>query len=153
VDSFQAVSDATTVESLLNDSISPRRFAVFLLATFAGAAIVLAIVGIYSLVSYSVVLQTREIGIRVVMGATRADIVGMILRRGVGLVAGGLLIGIPMALALTRTMRGLLYGITPADPITFVGAAVLLAAAALAACGVPALKAASVRPAVALRSE
>lgn len=153
VDPTQVVSQPVTVERMLNDSVSPRRFAVFLLTVFAGAAVLLAAVGIYGLLAYLVAVQKREIGIRLAMGATSSDIARLVLRRAGGVVSVGLLAGLLAAFLTTRALSGFLYGITPTDPIAFTSALAVLMTAALVACTVPALKAARLPPAIALRSE
>jgi len=153
VDRAQPVSDAQTVEAMLIDSIAPRRFTVFLLGTFASAALLLALVGIYGVIAYSVALRTREFGVRMALGAQSPDVMRLVVRQGMTIVVTGLVLGVAAALALTRVMAGLLYDVTPTDPATFVAVIGALAGTALAACCVPALKAASVDPLVALRHE
>jgi ABC-type antimicrobial peptide transport system permease subunit len=115
--------------------------------------VVLAAAGIYGVVAYLVTLRTREFGIRMALGADRSRVLRMVMGRGATLVGLGLTIGIAGAAAVTRVLRGLLYGVTSTDPITFGAMALLLAAVALAACAIPARRAALVDPAVALRAE
>ena len=153
IDRSQPVSDVKTVESVLIDSIAPRRFTVFLLGTFAGAALLLALVGIYGVIAYSVSLRTREIGVRMALGAARGDVMRIVLRQGMVIATVGLVVGTAAAVAATRVMTGLLYDVTPGDPATFATVAALVAATALAACCGPALKAARVDPLDALRCE
>jgi len=138
---------------LLSDSFSPRRFAMLLLAVFAALALSMAVVGIYGLMSYAVVQRRHEIGIRMALGARRGDVLRLVLEEGTKLVLTGVTIGFLGALVLTRLMRSFLYGVSPTDPATFAGVALLLIAAALLASFIPAWRAMSVDPAVAVRHE
>jgi predicted permease len=153
IDKATMVSDAMTVEQVLADSIAPRRFNVFLFGTFAGSALLLALIGIYGVIAYSVAQRTHEIGVRMALGAERGRVVGMVVRQGMVIAAAGLLLGLAAALAVTRVMTGLFYNVTPTDPATFAVVIAALAATAVAACGGPALKAARVDPLVALKYE
>jgi putative ABC transport system permease protein len=147
------VSDVMTMEQRIANSTSRARFIAVLLASFAVLALVLAVTGLYGVIAYSVAQRTREIGIRVALGARSTQVLGLILRQGMRLVAAGGVIGVAAALGLTRLMQSLLYGVAAADPLTFAGVALLLALAGLLACYVPARRAARIDPMVALRCE
>ena len=124
-----------------------------LLGIFAAVALLLASVGIYGVMSYSVEQRTREIGIRMALGAERSSVLRLIVGQGARLAAGGIVVGIAGAFALSRVMAGLLYGVSATDPLTYLALAAILAAVAVAACAVPARRAVLVDPAVALRAE
>jgi putative ABC transport system permease protein len=145
--------DVMTLEESLRDSIAPRRFNLVVLLTFAATSLLLALVGIYGVMSYSVSQRGHELGIRSALGAQRRDVVAMVVRQGMGVAFAGISVGLIGALLLTRTMGGLLYAVEPRDPVTFIAAAALLAVTAFAACVGPALKAALVNPLIALRCE
>jgi putative ABC transport system permease protein len=153
VDSEVALVNVRTMDDLVSASLSPQRFTMILLGAFAGLALLLAMVGIYSVASYSVSRRTHEIGIRMSLGASRADVLLLVLRQGMMLVVLGVVIGVIGALALSRVMATVVYGVTSADPLTFVAVPVLLACVALPACYLPARRATRVDPAVALRHE
>jgi predicted permease len=153
VDQAQWISDTRTVEAALTESIGSRRFTVFLLGVFAATALLLALIGIYGVIAYSVAQRTQEIGVRMALGAERRAVVMMVVRQGMEIAAAGLVLGVAASLVVTRVMIGLLFEVTPTDPATFVAAVGALAATALAACCAPALKAARVDPLVALRHE
>lgn len=142
-----------TLEQELAKSIAPRRFDMGLLAAFAGTAPLLALVGIYGIVAYSMAQCTSEIGISMALGAQRAEILWMMLRQTMSKVFLGILAGAVAALGLTRLMTAMIYEVRPSDPGIFLATAVFLGAAALLACLAPALKAVRVDPAVALRHE
>jgi putative ABC transport system permease protein len=153
VDPDQAVSDVQTMDKILSDSISSPRFEAILLSVFASLAIVLAIIGIYGVVSYSVSQRTNEIGIRIAMGAHSRDIARLVLREALLLAAIALFLGFGASLVLSRLLQSLLFEVTPTDPVTLASAAsVILAVSALAAL-LPARRAMSVDPMVALRYE
>ena len=147
------VTDVSTLDNLLAESLSPRRFSMSLLGLFAALALVLAAVGVYGVMSYIVNLRTNEIGIRMALGAQRRDVWRLVLSRGATLTFAGIAAGICGAVALTRLLATLLYGIKPTDPLAFGGVVLLLAAVAMVACYVPARRAVRVDPMVALRHE
>jgi putative ABC transport system permease protein len=141
------------MDDSVSASLSPERFSVLLLAGFAGMALLLAVVGIYSVMSYSVSRRTHEIGIRVSLGASQSDVLLLVVRQGMLLALAGAVIGIAGALVLSRLMTSLLYGVAPTDPITFAAVSILLVIVALAASYIPARRATRVDPMVALRHE
>jgi putative ABC transport system permease protein len=147
------VSSVMTMAHRMANSTSRTRFIAVLLAVFAALALVLAVTGLYGLIAYSVAQRTREIGIRMALGAQSSQVLRLTLRQGMRLVVLGGIIGVAAALALTRLMRSLLYEVSAADPLTFAAVALLLALAALLACYLPARRAARIDPMVALRYE
>jgi putative ABC transport system permease protein len=153
VDPWQPVYNVQTMESAIDKTISDRRLNMTLLGVLAALSLALAVVGIYGVMAYTVARQTREIGIRIALGAQKGDIHRLVLGRGAGLGLAGVLIGLPVALALTRVMSGLLFDVSTTDPATFGGTAALLFAVALVACYVPARRAVKVDPLIALRYE
>ena len=153
MDKDQAVYNIVTMEQLLADSISLRRFSMLLLMIFAGVALVLAGVGIYGVISYSVTQRTHEIGVRMALGASRRDIIRLVVRQGMTMTLAGVGIGLVATLALTRVMESLLFGVSATDPATFIIISVVLTSVALGACFVPARRATRVDPMVALRYE
>jgi len=142
-----------TMEQLMAAAQSKRRFHMVLLVAFAGLALILAAVGVYGVVAFSVVQRTHEVGIRIALGAGQGQVLGMVVRQGLGLAIAGVALGIAGAFALTRLMSSLLFGITVTDPLTFVTASSLLLLVAAIACAVPALRATRVDPLTALRYE
>lgn len=153
IDKTQPLSDVMTLEQSLADSIRPRRFNLTLLGTFAATALLLALIGIYGVIAYSVAQRKHEIGVRIALGAQRCQVVRMVIRQGMTIALAGIVVGGAGAVLLTRYMENLLYEVKPADPGTFAGVAGLLAATAFIACWGPALKAALIDPITALRSE
>jgi putative ABC transport system permease protein len=153
VDKDQAVADIDTMDHIVAEAVARQRFSMVLLGFFAAVALPLASVGIYGVMSYSVAQRTREIGIRMALGARRADVLQMTVKAGLKLVGAGMLLGVAAAFILTRVMATLLYGISATDPITFAGISMVLLAVAIFASYVPALRATKVDPIVALRAQ
>jgi putative ABC transport system permease protein len=153
VDKDLPISAITGMQDLLYASTAEPRFQTRVLASFSSIAFLLAMVGIYGVMAYSVTQRTQEIGIRMALGAQRGHIVQMILWRSAALVAGGLAIGLAGAWAATRVLKNFLFEVTPFDPLTFAAVSLLLALVALGACYIPARRAAGIDPLVALRYE
>jgi len=153
IDKNVPVTDVTTLPGALSASVAEPRFRTLILGLFSAIALALAAVGIFGVISYSVSRRTREIGIRIALGASRASVRSLVIGESAKLVFFGLAAGIPAALVLTRFLSTLLFDVRPADPLTFIGVAVLLALVALAASYVPARRAMRVDPMVALRYE
>ncbi|HLY19818.1 MAG TPA: ABC transporter permease [Bryobacteraceae bacterium] len=149
----QPVYGVRTMDQIVSASIADRRFSMLLLSIFAGLALLLAAVGIYGVISYTVAQRTREIGIRMALGAGQADVLKAVLSQGMLPVLAGLGIGLAAAMGLTRLMAGMLYGVKAGDPLTLTGVALLLATVAFIATLVPARRATRVAPVVALRYE
>jgi putative ABC transport system permease protein len=141
------------MRDIVSESLAQPRFTMLLLGSFAGGALLLTTIGLYGVIAFSVTQRTREIGVRVALGAQHGDVLGLVMRRGILLVGTGLAIGIPAALVLGRILTGLLYGVSPTDPLTLLSVAVFLTAVAMLATYLPARRAARVDPMVALRSE
>ncbi|HEX8880500.1 MAG TPA: ABC transporter permease, partial [Candidatus Acidoferrum sp.] len=151
VDADQPVSEIITMEGVLDRDVAQKRVQGVLLGAFAALALTLACVGIYGVMAYLVTQQSHEIGIRLALGANSRDVLGLIMGRGAKLTGMGMAIGIAAAILVTRLMRGLLFGISAVDPLTFASMALLLSTVALAACYIPARRAMRVDPMVALR--
>ena len=149
----QAVSGVRTMEQIVAQSVAARRFSMLLLTVFAVVALALASLGIYGLMSYAVAQRTREIGVRMALGAEVSDVLKLVIGQGMKLVFVGVALGLVASVALTRTMKTLLFGVSATDPVTFAAIALLLTAVALLACFVPARRAARVNPMIALRGE
>jgi predicted permease len=153
VDSSLPITNVQTLEEIVSHSLKQDRFNTLLLGLFAGIGLILALIGIYGVVSYSAMQRTREIGIRLALGATAGDVLRLVVLQGMAPAIIGIIIGIAGAFGLTRLLASFLYGVTATDPITFVATAVLLSSVALVACLVPARRATKVDPMVALRYE
>jgi putative ABC transport system permease protein len=153
VDKDQPILHIQTMEHALSQSLANRRIYLSLLSSFATIALLIAAAGIYGLISYSVARRTQEMGIRVALGATVWQILALVLRNGMLLTVIGIVIGIAGSLELTKLLSGLLYGITATDPSTFFGTALLFLGVALVATYIPARRAASIDPTVAIRYE
>ncbi len=153
VDKDQPVANIDTMDHIVSEAIARQRFSMLLLGVFAGLALVLAAVGIYGVMSYSVAQRRHEIGIRIALGAQRADVLRMTMKQGLKLVALGLLIGLASAFVLTRVMASLLFGISATDPATFASICVVLLGVAALANYIPALRATKIDPIVALQAQ
>ncbi len=153
LDKDQAVSDVRTLDTTVAGMLAPRRLSMILLVLFGGLALLLAGVGLYGLLQFTMMQQVHDIGIRMALGARPNDVLAMALRQGLRLTLVGIVIGTTGALALTRVIRGLLYGVGPADPFTFAGVALVLTGVALLASYLPARRAAKIDPMAALRYE
>ena len=153
IDKDQPIFKIATMKELLSDSVSTRTFMLILLGLFSGVALVLATIGIYGVMSYSVAQRTRDIGIRIALGASRRDVFQDVLGLGLRLTGVGLAFGLVGALALTRALSSLLYGVHSTDAVTFTAVSLLLIVVALLASYVPAQRATRVDPIVALRHE
>jgi putative ABC transport system permease protein len=152
-DKNQVVFNFESMEQRLSDVLAPQRFWMRLFGIFAGLAVILAAIGIYGVMSYSVSQRTHEIGIRMALGADRGDVLRLVMKRGLVLALIGVAIGIGGVLALTRLISGFLYGVTATDPVTFAAVALVLIGVALLASYIPARRAIKVDPLVALRYE
>ena len=153
VDSNLPLSGLHTMEAQMVDSLAQQRFAVLLMASFAGAALFLAALGIYGVLAYLVRQRARELSVRMALGAQRADVVRLVVARSMTIVGVGALAGLAAAVALTRVMSSLLFGVSATDPTTLVGVSGVLVLVALAASYLPARRAASLDPMQLLREE
>jgi ABC-type antimicrobial peptide transport system permease subunit len=153
IDAEQPVYAIQTLDEAIALSVFQQRLAARLVAIFAAVALVLAAIGIYGVMSYSVTARTQEIGVRLAIGAQRRDVVWLVLRQVIWLSATGIAIGLGLLLAVGRLLQQLLYGVRPADPVTIATVALLLGTVALAAAWVPAFRASRVDPIEALRYE
>ncbi len=150
LDKDQPVYNVRTMDDVVMNSLGTRRVSMQLFAVFAGAALLLAAVGIYGVMAYSVTQRTHEIGLRMALGAQKSDVLGLVIRQGMTLAVIGVIAGLAGAFALTRVIGNLLYGVTATDPATFVAIPLLLLFVALVACYLPALRAAKLDPTIAL---
>jgi putative ABC transport system permease protein len=157
LDKEQPIARVRPLETIVSDSIARQRFSMLLLAIFAAVALVLAAVGLYGVVSYSVAQRTHEIGIRMALGASSSDVLRMVIGQGMRLAGAGMLFGLVGAFVVTRALKGmlsdLLFGVSVSDPVTFTAIPLVLLSVALAATYIPARRATRVDPMVALRHE
>jgi ABC-type antimicrobial peptide transport system permease subunit len=149
----QIVDNMKTLDEIRQESMGGDRFRSTLMGVFAGVALLLSAIGLYGVISYSVVQRTREIGIRTALGATPREIISLILRNGMKLTALGLVIGVAGTVGLAQALSSMLFNVDKYDPLTLVAVAVAMGAIALVACIIPALRAIRVNPNVALRHE
>jgi ABC-type antimicrobial peptide transport system permease subunit len=147
------LSAAQSMESILYDSVSSPRFRTQLLTAFAGVALLLALIGLYGMLAYSVAQRAREMGIRIALGAQPKAVFGLVIRQGMALVGAGVVLGVGAAIAATRLLTTQLFNVAPTDPTIFVGVAITLSLAGLAACVIPARRATKADPISALRIE
>jgi predicted permease len=152
-DGLMPITGLTPMDELMSSTIADRTFNMFLLGTFAAVALSLAAVGIYGLIAFSVAQRTRELGIRIALGALPRDVLLLVIRQGAALALAGIAVGSLGAIVSTRWMRSMLFQVDPLDPLTFVLVGVALAAVAIGATWVPALRAARVSPVTAMRTE
>ncbi len=153
MDKDQPVANVDTMDHIVSEAIARQRFSMLLLGIFAALALVLAAVGIYGVMSYSVAQRTHEIGIRMALGARRADVLKMTVNQGLKLVSIGMMLGLAAAFLLTRVLASLLFGISATDPVTFLGISLVLLVVAILASYLPALRATKVDPIIALRAQ
>jgi putative ABC transport system permease protein len=153
IDAEQPILDASTMVDVVSRSVFLPRISMVLLSAFAGSALLLAVVGIYGVVSYSVTQRTRELGVRMALGADAGATMRLVIGRSMLLIAGGTLCGLVVSFAAARAIGGLLYAVGPFDPLVFVGVSTLLAASGFVAALIPARRATRVDPIVALRVE
>jgi predicted permease len=153
IDPNQPVAEIRTMEDVVSADLARPRFTMILLGSFAAAALLLAAIGLYGVIAFAVAQRTREIGIRCALGAQPADVFRMVLQRGLMLVAAGLAIGVMASLALGRVVAGLLYEVSPQDPLTLLSVAALLSGISIAAMCPPARRATRIDPLAAIRTE
>jgi putative ABC transport system permease protein len=153
VDEDQPVAAIDTMDHIVSEAIARQRFSMLLLGIFAALALVLAAVGVYGVMSYSVAQRTHEIGIRMALGARRSDVLQMTIKQGLKLVSAGMMLGLAAAFLMTRVLASLLFGISATDPVTFIGISLVLFAVAIVASYVPALRATKVDPIIAVRAQ
>ena len=143
----------TTLAEVVSSSVQSRRFNLALVGIFAATALLLALAGMYGVMAYSVTRRTNEIGVRMALGASRRNVLGLVLGQGLLTAGAGVVIGTFISLAVTRALKSLLFGLSPADPLTFAAVIFMLVAVTMLACFVPALRACRIDPMVALRYE
>jgi putative ABC transport system permease protein len=153
IDPDQPIHQARTLDELISGTLVPWRFSMALLGGFAATALLLAAAGIYGVMAYLVQQRTHEVGVRMALGAQPSDVLRLVVGHGAKLASAGVIAGVLASLALTQLMSNLLFGVSATDPLTFAAVALLLAIVALAACYVPARRAAALEPLVALRNE
>jgi putative ABC transport system permease protein len=153
LDKDQPIYNVRTMDDVVANSLGTRRVSMQLFAVFAIAALLLAAIGIYGVMAYSVTQRTQEIGIRMALGAQRSDVLALVIRQGMRLTVIGVVVGVAGAFALTRLMANLLFGVAATDPLTFVVIPLLLLFVAMVACYLPARRASHVDPLDALRYE
>jgi putative ABC transport system permease protein len=153
IDRAQPVYHVKTLETLVDESMLPRSTSAAMTTLFSALALVLAAVGIFGVVAYGVSQQRREFAVRLALGATPSDLQRLVLRSGMLMVGAGMVFGMAGALSLSRLMANALYGVSPADPLTYSSVVGLIAVTSLIACGVPAWRASTTQPAGALRSD
>jgi len=153
LDVTQPISRVMPMEDYVGLSVQGRRFSLILIGSFALTALLLSVVGIYGVMAYTVAQRTREIGIRIALGAQRSEVLVQMMRQGGVLVLYGIAVGVVASAALTRFLSSMLFGVTPTDPATFVFVVVLLVGVSLLACWIPARRAMNVDPIIALRHE
>jgi predicted permease len=151
IDSRLPIQGVSTVPDLYRESLARRRFATVLTGAFAGLALILGMIGMYGLLSYGVVQRRREFGIRIALGARASQVTAVVLREALAVAAIALIVGVTAALGLTRLLSGLLYEVSPRDPVTFAAVALLVAGVAVAAAWVPARRATRIDPAMTIR--
>jgi putative ABC transport system permease protein len=148
-----AVANIRTMDEVVSNSVAERRLTMLLLTMFAGAALLLAAIGIYGVIAYGVTQRTQEIGIRMALGAQQSDVLNMVVKQALVMALAGIVVGGTGALLLTRLMQGLLFQVKPADPVTFIVVSAILAAVAVLASYLPGRRATRVDPVIALRAE
>jgi putative ABC transport system permease protein len=153
IDKDQAIFGISTMDQLIVNSVSTRRITLILLGLFSTLALVLAAIGIYGVISYSVAQRTHEIGIRMALGAQKTDVMRMVLAQGARIAGAGVVIGLAASFGLTRLLANLLFSVSAADPLTFAAVSLALILVAMLACYIPARRTLRVDPMVALRYE
>jgi putative ABC transport system permease protein len=142
-----------TLDEVAYEATSRHRFRAVMVVTFAALALVLAMVGVFGVIAYSVQQRTREFGVRIALGATTRSVLGLVLGSAARVIGAGVIVGLALAMAFAQAISTFLFGVQPRDPLTFVAVPIVLVLTALAACAAPALRAARVDPVVAFRSE